>query len=106
MNLPEVREITSRRTVTVADYLAKHETESKSSEIQGACSPAVLKFAKVALSFVVPVCLVTNTVEDCVTKSTALQTHPLFESGRPITPFLAVPPTPTLIVNAAVPLAS
>ena len=50
------------------------------------------------------VCAVCATEVDCVVKSSAWHAHPFGAAGKPITPLLADPPVPTLIVNAAVPL--
>lgn len=65
---------------------------------------AVLKLPIVQLVVELAVCLVINTVADCVVKSKQLHTQPAVAVGNPITPDVATPPVPTLTVNAAVPL--
>ena len=45
-----------------------------------------------------------NTVALCVVMSSHLQFHPVFAAGNPITPLVADPPVPTLILKALVPL--
>jgi hypothetical protein len=57
----------------------------------------------VALVAELAVCLVIKTVEDVVVMSVGWQLHPVLAVGSPITPLVADPPVPTLIVKAAVP---
>jgi len=50
------------------------------------------------------VCFVRNTAVEVVVTSSAKQFQPVVAAGKPITPDVAVPPVPTLMRNAAVPL--
>jgi len=65
---------------------------------------ALLKFPIVAVADVVAVCLVIKTVVDIVVMSVHLTSHPFEAPGKAITPLVAVPPVPTLIVKTTDPL--
>jgi hypothetical protein len=75
-----------------------------SDAAQGVATAAALYCVSVALVAEVAVCLVTNTEVDCVVMSSQCTAHPFIALGRRITPLVAVPPVPTLIVKTAVPL--
>jgi hypothetical protein len=80
--------------LTCTTSLAVHAAATATSE----------KFPIVAVVVLLAVCLHWVTVVELVVMSVQKHAHPLAALGSPITPEVAVPPVPTLIVKAAVPL--
>ena len=81
------------------------ETFKMSLAVQACAAPAAVNSPIGAVVVLpAPVCLQENTVLEFVVTSTHVQYHPCDAVGSPIVPVVAVPPVPTLIVNAAVPL--
>jgi hypothetical protein len=66
-----------------------------------AAAPDELKFPMVAVVVLLAVCRHTSTVALCVVISAQVQAQPLSAVGSPMTPLVAEPPVPTLIVKAA-----
>src|SRR5438105_6240625 len=72
--------------------------------VHAANAPDVLKLPIAAEAVPEFVCLHIYTVAESVERSTHEQVQPFDAVGRPMVPLVAVPPVPTLMVNAAVPL--